>query len=89
MSETTGNMTVSPVSSPGDHAACDAEMTRLRERAERAEAKLAAITELPPLYIGTVAEGNAVVSRPDILAIIGPEQTQERSDEKEARDGEH
>jgi hypothetical protein len=39
---TAGNTAVSPANAPGDHAACDAEMTRLRRRAEAAEAKLAA-----------------------------------------------
>lgn len=47
-------------------------------RAEAAEAKLAAIADLPPLYIGTVAEGNAVVSRPSVLAIIGGEEEEGR-----------
>lgn len=43
--ETIGGMAISP-GGPEWHAACDAEIARMRERAERAEAKLAAIAEL-------------------------------------------
>ena len=39
---TSGNVAFSS-GGPGDHAACDAAVARLRERAMRAEAKLAAI----------------------------------------------
>ena len=35
MAETSGNAAVSPANSPGGHAACDAEITRLREHVAR------------------------------------------------------
>ena len=58
----------------GTCASVVAEEAGFLDRAGTAEAKLAEILALPLLYIGAVAEGNAVVSYPAILAIIGGEE---------------
>jgi ubiquinone biosynthesis protein UbiJ len=39
--ETTGNVAVSPAGNPGDHAACDAEIARLRAEIARLRAEIA------------------------------------------------
>ena len=35
MAETSGNLAISPANTPGDHAACDAEIARLRAALRR------------------------------------------------------
>ena len=78
---TAGSMMISPASSPGDHAACDAEIARLRERAERDEATVDALYEYATTYRN---DPGMALACDDILGIIGREQAQDRSDEKES-----
>jgi len=75
---TAGNTAISSASASGDHVACDAEIGRLRARAEAAEAKLATLAahnrghlKLPGSCCPHLALEN--------LAIIGSEE--------ETRDG--
>jgi hypothetical protein len=84
--ETSGNMAVSP-GGPLDHAACDAEMARLRAvaaggarevrraiaEAVNAERERAAAAERKLIVIRAECEGRSAPIFADILAIIGSE----------------
>ena len=72
MAETSGRIAVS--AGPRlDHLACDAEIARLRFRAEAAERKLTAIGALEP-YETCASTGADLVRVSDILAILGSEE---------------